>query len=73
MESATVLTPDNIFVFSVKEGNYVNTFNILAANLTEAITKCKDYCTESGSRRRYIGVRPFITDLDHKLAVEKVA
>jgi hypothetical protein len=57
---------ENVFVLSVKEGNFVNPYHIVAENLQDAIAKSKKYCEQAGTRRRFIHVRPLITDLEKK-------
>ena len=60
----------NTFILSVKEGNFVNQYNIVAENLQDAIAKGRKYCDNSGQRRRFIHVRLFIMDLEKKMAEE---
>lgn len=70
METATqtkVNTSEHIFDLAVREGNYVNHYNILALDLQAAIAMGKKYCEASGAKRRFVHVRPFITDLEKKL------
>jgi len=57
---------ENIFILAVKEGNFVNSYNITANDLQDAIAKGKKYCETTGTRRRFIHVRPFISDLEKK-------
>jgi hypothetical protein len=59
-------TVENLFILTLKEGNFVNQYNILATDLQEGILKGKKYCDTSGSRKRFIHVRPFLTDLERK-------
>jgi len=71
METATArsingISPENIFDLAVKEGNYVNHYNIIAHDLQDAIGKGKKYCESAGTKRRFIHVRAFITDLEKK-------
>lgn len=70
MESATqtkqTCTPENIFVLAVREGNYVNSYNIVASDLQDAILRGKKYCEAVGVKRRFVHVRPFLTDLEKK-------
>jgi hypothetical protein len=58
---------DHLFILSVKEGNYVNTYNIIAEDLQAAVLMGKKYCENLGQRRRFIHVRPFTTDLERKV------
>lgn len=62
---------ENIYFLAIKEGNFVNNYNILAVDLQDAIVKSKKYCEQSGTKRRFIHVRPFILDMEKKLADEK--
>lgn len=57
---------ENIFILCVKEGNFVNSYNITGNDLQDAIAKGKKYCETTGQRRRFIHVRPFISDLEKK-------
>jgi hypothetical protein len=75
--STTVAVPttkkhsvEHVFILSVKEGNFVNTYNIVAEDLQEAIGLGKKYCDTSGARRRFIHVRPFLLDMDRKVSDE---
>lgn len=54
---------NQIFVVNIKEGNYINVYNITANNLEDAIKESKDYCSRNPTKRRFIHVRPFISDL----------
>lgn len=69
----TAFSPENIFELSVKEGNYVNKYNFLSPDLQSAIDKGRRYCENSGGKRRFIHVRPFILDLDKKVHDEKAS
>lgn len=71
METATAQTKvangiENIFILAVKEGNFVNHYNIQASDLQTAISSAKKYCESAGTKRRFIHVRPFLTDLEKK-------
>lgn len=73
-ETATATTKpglENLFFLAIKEGNFVNNYNIVANDLQDAIVKSKKYCEASGAKRRFIHVRPFILDMDKKIAEEK--
>jgi len=67
---ALTCTPENVFVLSVKEGNFVNQYNFLSNDLQAAITKGKQYCEAAGTKRRFIHVRPFLTNFERKLHEE---
>ena len=74
METATATTKpgiENLFFLAVKEGNFVNNYNIVATDLQDAIAKAKKYCEQSSSKRRFIHVRPFVLDMEKKLNDEK--
>lgn len=60
----------NLFIAAVREGNYVNHYNVIADDLQDAIKRVKIYCEKSGARRRFVHVRPFILDMEHKLNEE---
>ena len=60
----------NIFFLAIKEGNFVNNYNIVAVDLQDAIVKSKKYCEQSGTKRRFIHVRPFILGLEEKIGDE---
>jgi hypothetical protein len=62
---------ENLFFLAIKEGNFVNSYNIVANDLQDAITKSKKYCESSNTKRRFIHVRPFILDMEKKLNDEK--
>lgn len=62
---------ENLYFLAIKEGNFVNNYNIIAVDLQDAILRSKKYCDTSGTKRRFIHVRPFILDMDKKLADEK--
>ena len=61
---------ENVFVLAVKEGNFVNLYHVVANDLQDAILKSKRYCELAGTKRRFIHVRPFLTDLDKKHEME---
>jgi len=63
-------SPENIFVLNVKEGNYINVYNFLAEDLETACKNAKQFCEVAGIKRRYIHVRPFITDFVKKMEYE---
>jgi len=62
---------ENLFILCVKEGNFVNTYNITAEDLADAIVRGKKYCENSNQKRRFIHVRPFISDLERKATEER--
>lgn len=72
-ESKKHTSVENTFILAVKEGNFVNTYNIVAEDLQDAIARGKKYCEVSGQKRRFIHVRPFISDLERKVVEEKIA
>ena len=57
---------ENVFILAVKEGNFVNYYNIAGVDLQDAINKGRKYCEDTGKRRKFIHVRPFISDLEKK-------
>lgn len=69
----TNLTPENIFILAIKEGNFVNQYNFIASDLQAAIDKGRKFCEVSGAKRRFIHVRPFITDFEKKVRDENKA
>jgi hypothetical protein len=67
------VSPENVFILNVKEGNYINSYNFISDSLESAIQKGKKYCEGTGLKRRFIHVRPFITDFDRRVEEEKSA
>ena len=65
-KATSIYRPTQIFTVNIKEGNYINVYYITASDLDEAISEAKAYCSRNPTKRRFIHVRPFISDLKAK-------
>jgi hypothetical protein len=57
------MTVDKVFVATVKQSGFLNTYYIVAKDLEDAIKQTKDWCAKD-IRKKFVHVRPFITKLE---------